>query len=205
LKTILFLLAFIPGSCAPQASKHVINPEAQRLNNKIIPLVRNIRNPDSCRKALSFLDSATAIDSTCFLCYCNKLMFLNALMQYDRAIMTINRLLRMRPNANDLYLAGGVYYIKAGDSVSSTAYFKKALAILNSVLDTMNTANRDYEMLSVNKAIVMIMLGSQVNGDQILQQLYDKEADSADKEYLASYMHKTRAELLDFTGNDYRR
>jgi len=202
-KFIFFFLLFGFYSCGQ--TKHPVNPTAIKLNDKIIPLVNYVDNSDSCKKALSFLDSATLIDSTCFICYYNKLMFLNSLKQFDKAILTINRLLRLKPFANDLYMAGGAFYFKAGDTASSNAYFQKSLKICNTVLDTMNIENRDYVMLTINKAIDITMLGDQSKGNEILANLYKKQTDSSYKEYIASFMNKTKEELIGFSENNYRR
>lgn len=82
LKFIPILLLIGLCSCKQQPAKHKTNPEVLRLNNKIIPLVLFTDNPDSCRKALLFLDSATAIDSNNFLTYDNKLMYHRILQHY---------------------------------------------------------------------------------------------------------------------------
>lgn len=200
--TLTFLLITL-YSCGQQPAKHTVNPEATKLNKQIIPLVNYIDNADSCKRALSFLDSATTIDSTCFLCYYNKLMFLNSLKQYDKAISTVNRLLRLKPAANDLYMTGGFYYKKAGDTSSANHYFRQALSICNAVLDTMNTGNENYLTLTLNKALDMIMLGDQTKGNEILRQVYDQQTDSAYKDYISSFMNKSEDELLNFTPDKY--
>jgi hypothetical protein len=197
LKFVLLFLLISLYSCGQK--KYHANPEATRLNNKIISLTRYIDNTDSCKKALSFLDSATTIDSNCFTCYYNKLMFLTSLKQYDKAILTINCLIRLKPLANDLYMTGGVFYKKIGDTISSNAYFQKSLTICNSVLDTLNTNDRDHDMLIINKGIDIIILGDQVKGKQILKQLYDRQTDSTYKEYIASFMNKSKEQLLNFS------
>jgi len=205
LKIITLLLLITLCSCGQKKPYSKVDVNVARLSNKIIPLTNYIDNPDSCKKALSFLDSATTIDSTCFLCYYNKLMFLSSLKQYDKGILTINRLLRLRPFANNLYLTGGVFYIKSGDTTSANAYFQKSLTICNNVLDTMSNDNRDYIMLTINKAINIIMLGDQIKGNEILKQLHDKQTDSTYRDYIASFMNKTKDELIDLSEGKYSR
>src|SRR5438128_1330959 len=101
--TALLLIAFC--SCKQKTQNGDIAARVENFNARIIPLTRYIDNIDSCKKAVSFLDSATALDKACFICYSNKVMFLNTLKDYDKIISTINNLLRIRPNAHDMYLS----------------------------------------------------------------------------------------------------
>ncbi|SFP98725.1 hypothetical protein SAMN05444277_10439 [Parafilimonas terrae] len=104
LKLILVFLLISSYSISQPKVQHITNPEVVRLSNQIIPLVSFINNPDSCIKALSYLDSATSIDSSCFLCYYNKLMFLSSLKKFEDAIISINACIRINPNAADIYI-----------------------------------------------------------------------------------------------------
>jgi tetratricopeptide (TPR) repeat protein len=190
-------------SCGQKPNIHKINPESVRLNNKIIPLISFTNNPDSCKKALLFLDSATAIDSDDFIAYYNKLMFLYGLKQYDKAINTTNELIRLRPNAHDLFMLKGNLLNKIGDTTSANLNFGKSLKICNSVLDTMHETNRDYVMFVMDKAVNLIMLGDSANANEILKVLYDKQPDDPefenfDKKYILSLMNKNRIQLIDF-------
>lgn len=201
LKFIFLFLLVALYSCG-QTVKHKVNPESVRLNNKIIPLISYTNNPDSCRKALLFLDSATAIDRNNFLAYYNKLMFLYGLKQYDKSIKVVNELIRLRPNAHDLFMIKGNLYLKIGDTISSKLNFEKSLSICKSVLDTMHETNRDYVMLVTNKAINLIMLGDSSEANKILKVLYDKQTDdpafdNVEKKYISSLMNKNQVQLMN--------
>ncbi|WP_147202350.1 hypothetical protein [Segetibacter aerophilus] len=160
-------------------------------------LVAYIQIPDSSRKAISLLDKATTVDSNYFLGHYNKLIFYNQLKQYDKAIFTVNKLLQLRPSAHDLYLTGGILYERVSDTVASSVYFKKSLEICNRVLDTMNTENRDYEMLLGNKATNLIMLEDQKSANLLLKKFYDNQTDEEQKKWLASLMNKNKKQLLE--------
>jgi tetratricopeptide (TPR) repeat protein len=205
--TLKFLTVFLfitLYSCGQKPAKHKADPAAVALNNKAMELVPFIDNPDCSKKALSLLDQATNIDSEYFLGFNNKLMFLYQLKQFDKAALTVNKLIDLRPSAHDLYLMGGVLYERLGDTISSKNHFQKSLTICNSVLDTMNVKNRDYDMLFMNKAINVIMLGDEAKGNELLKQLYDKQTDDTFKELTASFMNKSKKELVDFmTENKY--
>jgi tetratricopeptide (TPR) repeat protein len=200
MKTLKFVTAFLLfalSSCGQNTAIRKVDPKVTELSNKIIPLGSYIDNPDSCKKALFYLDSATKIDSNCFLCYRNKLMFLYSLKQFDKAVETINECLRINPSANDLYLTGGILYEKIGDTISSRKYFHKSLAILNSVLDTMNVQDMAYEMLLSNKAINLIMLDDNKAGNDLLKSIADKQQEPELKKITVSFINKTKKELVE--------
>ncbi len=203
-KFIPFLL--IISCCSCRQTKHHSNPTVVRLSNQIIPLVGHLDSPDSCRKALSFLDSATNIDSECFLCYYNKLMFLSSLKQTNKVLSTVDTCIKLRPNSNDLYLTAALLHEAAGDSVSARSYYTKSLTICNSVLDTMKTSNRDYAMLTTNKAINLIMLNDSIQANEILRNLYNIQPDdpqfgNVEKKYTLSLISKSRTQLIDSLSN----
>ena len=203
-KFIFLLCSIALYSCGQKNSYSKVDVNVARLSNKIIPLVNFLDNPDSCKKALLFLDSATTIDNSCFLCYYNKLMFLYSLKQYGKAIETLNECIRLNPSAQDLYLTSGILYERIGDTVSAKEYFQKSLTICNNVLDTMTSKNRDYEMFVGNKAVNLIMLGDEIEADKILKTLYDTQENEETKKITLTLMNKTKKELIEqFTDDRY--
>ena len=197
LKLILLFFLITLYSCSQKKYYSKVNSQVVRLNNKIIPLVNFLDNPDSSKQALLFLDSATVIDNNCFLCYYNKLMFLYPLKRYDKAIETINECIRLNPSGHDLYLTGGILYEKIGDTVRSNKYFNKSLTMYNAVLDTMNINNGDFDLLAINKALNLIMLSKHKEGNELLQKLYSKQTDSALQKRIFSVMKKSKKDLVE--------
>jgi len=210
--TLKFITAFLLStlySCGQKPAKYKPDPVAVQLNNQAMTLVAYIENPDSSRKAISLLDKATTIDSNYFLGYSNKLMFFYQLKQFDKAILTNNKLIQLRPDAHDLYMTGGMLYEQIGDTVSSKTHFTKSFTICNAVLDTMNRKNRDFVMLTTNQAINLIMLNDSANANKILEDLYesqpnDPEFDNVEKKYIKSLMNKNKRDLIDFMNNPHK-
>lgn len=196
----IFALLFL-SACAQRTSKPKFDPVVVRLNNMAINLSSYIQNSDSANKAINYLDSATIIDSNYFLGYYNKLIFLNQLKQYDKALIAINQLIRLRPNANDIYITGGIIYEKIGDTISSRRYFEKSLSICASILDTMNVKNRNYNMLALNKAINLVLLGQNIKGNLLLKQVYENQIDSSQKATTLSFMNKNKDEIIELATN----
>ena len=207
--TLKFITAFLLislYSCGQNTAKRKVDPSVTILSNKIITLVNHLENPDSCKQALLYLDSATAIDNNCFLCYYNKLMFLYSLKRFDKAVETMNECIRIKPMAHDLYTTGGILYEKIGDTISSRKYFQKSLTILKPVLDTMNIHDLNYEMLITNKAINLIMLGDNKTGHDLLKSISDRQKEPELRDFTLSFMNKSKKELVEMmTSSQYSR
>ena len=201
LKFITVFLLIAVYSCGQNTPKQKTDPKVTALTNKIIPLVNYLENADSCKQALLYLDSATNIDNKCYSCYYNKLMFLFSLKQFDKAVATMNECIRIKPTAHALYLTGGILYEKIGDTISSKKYIQKSLTILNQVLDTMKVQDLNYEMLVSNKAINLIMLGDNKNGNDLLKAIADRQQDPELKEMTLSFMNKSKKELVEMMTN----
>lgn len=199
---LLILLVFVSFYSCGQTQKRKTNSDIIRLTTHVVTLANQLNNPDSCKQGLLYLDSATAIDNNCFSCYYEKLIFFFSLKRYDKVFSTLDTCIKLKPNAQDLYLTKGILHERLGDTTLSKPYFKKSLTICNSVLDTMNTNNRDYVTVTTNKAINLIMLGDSTQANQILKHLYDTQPDdpkfdNIEKKYTLSLMNKSRAQLLD--------
>jgi tetratricopeptide (TPR) repeat protein len=196
LKFTLILLLVGLFSYGQTGSKHTINPYAIKLNDSAARMTFQM-NDSGYQKAILLLDQATAIDSNYFLAYYNKLIFQSQLKQYDKALVTSKNLIRIRPMAPDLHLTSGELYEEIGDTVSAKYNFQLALSLYNSILDTMSVGNRHYDMLFMNKAIDLIMLGEQIQGHELLKQLYDRQTDEDYKELILPFMNINRKELLE--------
>ena len=197
LKCIFIFTTLAINACGQSPSRHTIHPEAVKLNNKIIELSPYLDNPDSCRKAIAYLDQATTIDSNYFLGYYNKLIFLYPLKQYEKAVFAVNNCIRLKPGAHDLYLTGGVLYEKIGNKILAKRYFEKSLAIVSSVLDTMEVNSLNYEMLSINKGINLIMLGQDKRGRDIIKAMYERQKEPHMQEMALLFLNKGKEELIE--------
>ena len=194
--SLFFLLSIYLVSCGQKKTVDTTASVAA-LSNKVIPLVNHLDNQDSCLMALRYLDSATEINKDCFSCYQNKLMFLYALQQFDKAIVAINECIRLQPQAHDLYLTAGVLYEKTGDSSKAAQYFQQSLLLLKPVLDSMNTDHPDYELLMTNQALNRLLLGDSTAGNQLLQAVADRQETPEQKASVLSFANRSKKELVD--------
>ena len=171
LKLICFFLLFGFYSCGQSTKKNKINSKAIKLFTEASKLMVFVKDIDSSKKALSLLDSSTIIEPDYYLGHFNKLVFLNRLKQFDKAVVTAGNLIRLRPNAHDLYIVRGVFSEKIGDTISSSKDFLNSLKICNSVLDTMNLRNPDYEMIMINKGVNLILLERNSEANILLKKI----------------------------------
>jgi tetratricopeptide (TPR) repeat protein len=125
------------------------------------------------------------------------------LKQYDSAIVTGKQILKVKPHNAFITYQIGELYEKLGDTVTSVEYYKHALSILDTALDTMNVKNEKYNWVKLNKAIVLILLGQKKAGDTIIQDVYNNETLYSNKQYDLSVLNMTRKELVYGKATNY--
>jgi tetratricopeptide (TPR) repeat protein len=189
-------------SCGQKTTKHKVDKVCVELNNSAMAMVQYLKNTDSSQKAIRLLDSATTLDTNYYLGYFNKLMFLNSLRQHKKAILTTQNLIRLRPDAHDLYIIGGIFCEKINDTISSKNYFQKSLAICNTVLDIMNLKNSNYEMIMINKAVNLIMLNRNSEANILLKKLTGNQSDGEMKKITLSMMNLSKSQLIQMYYSD---
>lgn len=193
---LIFFLLSLSG-CGQKNVSHQTNSKSADLNYKAMSLAKFISSIDSAQKAIILLDSATAIDSNNYLAYFNKLMFLNKLKQYHKAIITTNNLIRLRPNAHDIYIIGGIFCEKINDTISSKNYFQKSLNICNITLDTMSIENSDYELITMNRAVNLIMLNKNAEANSVLQKLSETQTNEDMRKISLSMLNINKKDLIE--------
>jgi tetratricopeptide (TPR) repeat protein len=202
LKFIFIFLFVVLYSCGQKATKYKIDQACVKLNNSAMKMVQYLKNTDSSKKAIELLDSATTLDTNYYLGYFNKLMFLNSLRQYEKAILTTQNLIRLRPDAHDLYIIGGVFCEKNNDTITSKNYFQKSLAICNTVLDTMSLKNSGYEMIMINKVVNLVMLNKNSEANILLKKLIETQLEGDMKKITLSMLNLNKTQLIEMYYSD---
>ena len=192
MRLIVSLLLITLSACGQQ-SKHSINPRAKKLNDSAVYLVVREFNYD---KAIELLNEAIKIDSNYPTAFVNKINFQLQLKQFDKALATSKNLLRIKPNAPDYVVMTGIINEQLGDTVSSKKYFTQAAKIYDDILDTMDIANKNYNMHLINKAVNLIFLGQQQTGNDILKKVYGNTKDEVEKEFISEFMNKSKQQIL---------
>lgn len=194
---LLILCLFIGFYACGQKTdsrKHSINPAAKNLNDSAMSVAMYEMD---LKKAIALLDQAIQIDSNYFLAYTNKLTFQLDIKQFDGALKTAFTLNRLKPEVPDYYVTTGLLYLLKNDSISAHKFFEKAAAQFNKVLDTMKESEENYKMILSNKALNLVFLGQETEGNKIFKNLYDNEKDEVARESIALFMGKSRQEILN--------
>ncbi len=196
---ISFLLLVSAIFSCNQKEDKSLRKMALELNKKAIDLVP-FRKDDSLKKAIAYLDNATTIDSTCFICYTNKLTFLLDLKQYDRALSTVYKILEIKPGEYFFYATAGMLSDLKGDSSAARTYFQQSLDLSNKVLDTVKIKSADFYGISLLQSNIHLMLGDSMKSKQQLQELLKDIPDGSEfefwKEIIQSYLNKNRRMLM---------
>jgi tetratricopeptide (TPR) repeat protein len=196
----LFTVIF---SCCQTLSKKEIRNAATKLNDSAVVLMQ-YSNADSSLKAADYLNRATTIDTNFYLAYWNKLILEIQLKRLRDAIEVTNNLIRIRPASPDLYVTCGILNEKIENKSTANNYFNYALKIYKIILDTMDKKNNDYNLLLTNMAITIIILGDQIKGNKILQQIYVKQNNEAVKQSISELMNKNKDQLIDYLFDGYK-
>ena len=88
----------------------------------------NEENQDSLLKAVNLLDQAILIDSNYYMAYSNKATLLCYLNKNIEAINTLDKILAINPNLDELNTFKGFLLEKSGDSSKALETYKNVLA-----------------------------------------------------------------------------
>ena len=194
---LIFFVACNDAAKAPVAQKPV-NPRAKALNDSALKMAQRANGDSaSIANAISVFDQATAIDPDFYFAYWNKRAFQMQIGQYKNALATSKELIRMKPETPDFYSSAGVICEMLGDTVQSQKYFQQADKKYQSILDTMQTSTRGYEMLIMGNGMNLVMMGDYKKGNALLHKLYDEDTDEAFREGLSPYLDKDKHQVLE--------
>ena len=199
LRLILSIVTILTLFSCGQRSKEneaSIEPKARELNDSAVSLYMTF-DKDNTLKAIELLDKATEIDSDYFLAHWNKYVFQNELNLKDQAFKTLKTLELLSPENPELIMASGAFHENNGVSSTAIEKYRKANNLYESIMDTINKNGIQYLMLESNRAINLIFLGQEVEGREILKELYNNESDEAIREMIQSFLTLSREDFLD--------
>lgn len=195
----LFFIISLPCLCAygqqNENTKQFVNPQAKILNDSAISVMFHSQDYN---KALILLDKAIEIDSNYITALNNKVSFEMELKQFDKALITLKRIIAIKPQIPEYHFFAGLIYVISGDTTSSQNYFKEADNCYNTILDSISKENKSYDFVLMNKAVNLICMGDEEKGNNILKQLYANEKDDIEKEVLSDFINKSRSEIVNY-------
>ncbi len=184
------------GENNAQINKYKINPQAKKLNDSAIFMSRSFDSLD-IEKAISLLNKATKMDSNYYLGYWNKMSLYSTTKQYEPALISAQRMQKIKPEAPEPFVIAGILKERMGDTVFARQEFQKALQRYNAILDTMKIENKNYDITLISKAVILIFAEHEKKGNALLHELYNKQTDEQLKKLLKPFMDKSRREILD--------
>jgi tetratricopeptide (TPR) repeat protein len=119
-----------------------------------------------------------------------------ALKEYNRALQTSLRVIKLEPRVIRYQLRAGSLYLRTGDPVKARPFFEKVIRLSNQVLDTLNSADRDNQIqYKLCKALATIFNGDRTAGNKLLLQLYKYEGERPGAASY-QYLYKSKDEVL---------
>ena len=120
------------------------------------------------------------------------------LRRYKDAILTGKQIIKLRPMNAGHFATVGLLYEKTGDTLAAEKYLKTSLNLYNKMLDTLNVNSKGYKTTEIGKALNLIMLGQQQQGDAIYKRLYNEETNPSLKNIYQEYLkNKSKQQWLD--------
>jgi tetratricopeptide (TPR) repeat protein len=177
-------------------------PTPQVYNDSAVSITKNYTDTTQFSKAIELLNRAIELDSNYFKSFINRLFFEESLGHFDKATVTLGRMIRLRPDSAELYLKNGTYYEISGDTVSAFANYNRALPRYTIMLDTMskNHPMRLYtlKMLAIN----IILLGQEKMLNDMMGEDGTTNLDS--NPVLRDILGKNKQQLLDPLRKQYK-
>lgn len=147
--------------------------------------------------ALKLLDIVTQLDSNYYQAYFDKLPLLSDAKDYQKALQTVNQMIRLRPYDPQLYVTRGLLTLRIGDSVYAERNFRNALTLYNKTLDTLPKERFDYSDILFEKAVCLILEGHEDTGRKIIQQLSSTDIDDRLRTSIGIINKQNRKEILE--------
>lgn len=193
MKFIIYLTLWISSSAFGQMQyKPNVSPQILSMMDSALTLFKTGNN----EQAFSIYDRIIQLDSTNIDILEVKSGWELALKKYDKALQTILRKSQLQPQVARYQLTIGSIYQKLGEIVSARPYFAKVIRMSDTILDTLNSNDRDnYRRYSLYKALATIFNGNESQGNKLLSELYKYEGESQGAASY-QYLNKSKAELL---------
>ena len=194
---ILFLfLALSACSTSSSKPKDTINPQARKLLDS--GANEGVHKNDF-KKAIFIIDQAIKLDSNYLAAYSTKFSFLGMIRPYDKdkALNTLQNMIRIRPTIPEFYLYSGIIYIEKGDSLMADKYLSLAKVYIDKILDTMSKSNIAYQVLLSDKAYTLILKGEEEKARAMETEILELKMDSLYRAEFLGFLRKSRKEIID--------
>ncbi len=195
---ILFLFVL---SCAlhtiAQPVKYKVNPKAKRLDDSAIKMFTTCGEMADCYKKINYLlDEAVKIDSKWYEGWANLISYLGRTDQYEKCLVASKKLVQYYPEVPEAIFNCGILQYKTKHPADAMASFNKLLRIYDNLLQK-KPIIPNYKDVLTQKGITLLLLDKDFEGKNILRDIYNNESEPYKKSYIAFYINKSKAEIID--------
>lgn len=168
---------FILISCISEKEEN-INQEVIELNNQALNYFQyaNTPNKEQADSAILLLDKATSIDSNCFLCYTNKIMFYLIKQDYINALNANKELQRLKPEAPNFIIQEGLLNELNGDTITANKLYTKGLSKYREILNSHSNIEFDFKFEYINSLVISgFEKEAKIKLDELIQEYPNNE------------------------------
>lgn len=133
--------------------------KAIELNANAVEILGQIISPNNLtdtlklRNAIDILDKSITIDSSYYLAYANKAIALSRLGQNSKALNTLNKITKLKPDYAEGFSMQGFMYEKMGNIDSANSKYEEAIVAYNYRI---NKANKIED--KINSAFILSLI-----------------------------------------------
>jgi len=168
----LLILITILQSCKGQDNNPDYNPKAIEFNNKAVQLMQRMEY-DS---ALILFYKAIDIDKNYYLPYSNMTGIYLSRKQFDKALQASDKVVEIKPDLAEGWTFAGMLYDSQGDSLTAKKYYNKSIEIFDNRINNPEK-KKDLTANKLNRAVSLILLGQEVEGNDELRKLRTENPD----------------------------
>ncbi len=193
---LLVILSFSFHSVA-QPLNYKVNPKAKRLDDSAIKLFTTCGESADCYKKINvLLDEAVKIDPKWYEGWANLISYLGRTDQYDKCLTASIKLLQLYPDAPEAVFNCGIIQYKTKHPADALISFGHLLKIYDNLL-LKKPKIPNYNAVLTQKGITLILMDKDFEGKSILRKLYTDETEPYQKSFIAFYINKTKAEIIE--------
>lgn len=187
----ILLIILIVSGCRSKQPKLT----AQQWNDSAVSVSKNYKDLKSFDDALKIVELALLQDSSYTQALKNKLFFEERMGKFERASVTLRKLINQKPDSADLLFKAGLYTTISGDSSSAKKYFEAAIPVYRAQFDTLKTRDPLYMYTFHMYFTTLKMLGQ----DEIVDAFLNAEVKTAidSSFWKVEFYRKSKDELVE--------
>jgi len=152
----------------------------------------------SLYKIIFYSQKIIQLDSNNFSAYLRKYGAELRVKLYPNALLSLNKLISLRPNYTNFYTSYGLVNDFIGKNNISKTYYLKSLNMCNKILDTMSTSNNQYIFMVRDKAEILILLDKIKESNILIQEVCKTCNSESNIKLFAPLLNTTKEEYITY-------